>query len=149
MRATVRFFRRPAWQMAPILLGLATPVWAAAPAEVSVELANARDGSQVMRLDRSQVPAGRVRFTVRNLSRDMTHEFLVVRTKLAPSDLPMTAAGSRVDEKKLHGVEELGDLGPGKSVLKAMTLRPGHYVLFCNEPGHFKAGMRAELAVTE
>ena len=56
------------------------------------------------------------------------------------------AQGGR--EERLRGIKELGDLEPGKSGALTMTLKPGHYVLFCNEPGHFKAGMYAELVVT-
>jgi hypothetical protein len=73
---------------------------------------------------------------------------LVVGTPLAPQQLPVEADGSRIDETKLEGVTELGDIDPGGSGTLTMSLQPGHYVLFCNEPGHFTAGMRAELTVT-
>jgi uncharacterized cupredoxin-like copper-binding protein len=53
-----------------------------------------------------------------------------------------------VDEKKLKGIKELDDLKPGKDGTLTLNLKPGHYVVFCNEPGHFQAGMRAELTVT-
>jgi uncharacterized cupredoxin-like copper-binding protein len=56
--------------------------------------------------------------------------------------------GARVDESKLGGIKELGDLQPGKSGEMQMTLIPGRYVLFCNQPGHFMAGMVATLSVT-
>ena len=132
------------------VLGLAVQAWAAAVSTpMAVDMSNRPDGSQVMRLDRSKVPAGKVSFKVKNSSTDMVHEFLVVPTQLTPEQFPMNKDGSRVDEKKLKGIKELGDLELGKSGTLAMTLRPGHYVLFCNEPGHFKGGMYAELAVAK
>ena len=73
---------------------------------------------------------------------------LVVRTDLDPSAFPMEDGGTKVDESKLRGIQELGDLDPGKSGQMKMTLDPGRYVLFCNQPGHFMAGMVATLFVT-
>ena len=132
-----------------VVLGLATQARAAGSTTVTVDMSNRPDGSQLMQLDRSEVPAGKVSFKVKNSSTDMVHEFLVVPTQLTPEQFPMNKDGARVDEKKLKGIKELGDLEPGKSSTLAMTLRPGHYVLFCNEPGHFKGGMYAELAVAK
>jgi uncharacterized cupredoxin-like copper-binding protein len=130
-----------------LALGAAVPVRAAAPSVVAVSMTDRPDGAQVMRLDRGEVPAGPVTFRVRNDSRDTVHEFLVVRTDLAPDRLPLTKAGDRVDERKLKGVKELGDLEPGKAGALTLDLKPGRYVVFCNQPGHFEHGMHAELAV--
>jgi uncharacterized cupredoxin-like copper-binding protein len=47
----------------------------------------------------------------------------------------------RVEEDKLKGLKELGDVHPGKSRTTTLTLKAGKYILFCNEAGHFKAGM--------
>src|SRR3954470_24060873 len=131
----------------PLVLGLTAPVLAATPTVVTVEMTNQKDGAQAMRLDRAEVPAGKVSFKVKNTSPDLVHEFLVVPIELTPDRLPMAKDGSRVDEKKLKGIKELGDLKPGKSGVLTLALRPGHYVVFCNEPGHFQGGMHAELTV--
>jgi uncharacterized cupredoxin-like copper-binding protein len=130
-----------------VSLGPIAPAWAAAPTVLTVEMTNNQDGSQIMRLDRSEVPAGKVSFKVKNASADMVHEFLVVKTALSPDQFPMNKAGDRVDEKKLKGIKELGDLKPGKHGVLTLDLQPGHYVVFCNETGHFKGGMHAELTV--
>jgi uncharacterized cupredoxin-like copper-binding protein len=137
----------PASLVLPLVLGLTAPVLAATPTIVTVEMTNQKDGAQVMRLDRAEVPAGKVSFKVKNTSPDLVHEFLVVPTELTPDRLPMAEDGSRVDEKRLKGIKELGDLKPGKSGVLTLALRPGHYVVFCNEPGHFQGGMHAELTV--
>jgi uncharacterized cupredoxin-like copper-binding protein len=131
----------------PLLLSLSAPVSAAAPTVVTVEMTDRQDGAQVMRLDRAEVPAGKVSFKVKNTSPDLVHEFLVVPTELTPDRFPTTKDGSRVDEKKLKGIKELGDLKPGKEGSLALNLKPGHYVVFCNEPGHFRGGMHAELTI--
>ena len=132
----------------PLLLGVALPAQAATSQVVLVGLVNNTDGSQAMTLDHHSVAKGVVTFKVANQSKDEDHEFLVVKTTLEPSKFPMTKDGARVDEKKLSGIKELGDLKPGKTGDLKLRLQPGRYVLFCNDPGHFTAGMHATLTVT-
>jgi uncharacterized cupredoxin-like copper-binding protein len=117
------------------------------PNVIVVGMTNKPDGSQVMTLTETSVHAGSIVFQVMNHSENTVHEFLVLKTDLAPGAFPMTPDGTRVDEDKLPGIQELGDLEPGKSGQMKMTLAPGRYVLFCNQPGHFTAGMAAVLAV--
>ena len=119
------------------------------PAVIEVAMTNKQDGHQFMTLSQNPVHAGPVLFRVKNHSPNSVHEFLVLRTDLDPSALPMEEDGVKVDESKLSGIKELGDLEPGKSGQMEMTLSPGHYVLFCNQPGHFRAGMFATLTVTQ
>jgi uncharacterized cupredoxin-like copper-binding protein len=119
----------------------------AEPTTVEVAMTNRQDGSQVMMLSKNVVRQGPVLFKVANYSANMVHEFLVLRSDLDLGAFPMEDGGTRVDESKLEGIRELGDLDPGKSGEMRVTLKPGRYVLFCNEPGHFKAGMVAILRV--
>jgi uncharacterized cupredoxin-like copper-binding protein len=79
---------------------------------------------------------------------DEVHELLLFRTDLAPDAFPMESDGTRVNEKKLKGLKDLGDLKPGQSHTVTVSLRPGHNVLLCNQPGHFKARMFTTLTVT-
>jgi uncharacterized cupredoxin-like copper-binding protein len=121
---------------------------AAADGTVKVDMWDKPDGSQGMDLSAAKVTAGEVTFEVTNVSKnDEEHEFLIAKTDLAPDQLPMTQAGARVDESKLSDLEELGDLEPGKSGELTLDLTPGKYLLFCNEEGHFAAGMYAYLTV--
>jgi uncharacterized cupredoxin-like copper-binding protein len=115
---------------------------------VEVSMTNKPDGSQAMMLSPGVVHAGPVLFKVKNDSTNLVHEFLVVKTDLGPGAFPMKENGAKVDEDKLKGIRELGDLTPGTSGQLKMTLKPGRYVLFCNQPGHFTAGMVASLTVT-
>jgi uncharacterized cupredoxin-like copper-binding protein len=125
---------------------LSTP--AAADTTVKVDMWDKPDGSQGMDVSPAKVKAGKVTFEVSNVSKnDEEHEFLISRTDLAPDKLPMTAGGARLEESKLPDVEELGDLHPGESGMLSVDLVPGTYLLFCNEEGHFGAGMFAYLTV--
>lgn len=119
------------------------------PSVVQVGMTNKPDGQQIMILSQNSVHAGPVLFKVKNQSPNSVHEFLVLRTDLDPMSFPMADDGAKVDESKLSGIKELGsDLEPGKSGQMQMNLSPGRYVLFCNQPGHFMAGMFATLNVT-
>jgi uncharacterized cupredoxin-like copper-binding protein len=136
-----------------LLVTVAATLWwtvaalGADPAVVEIGMINKPDGSQFMTLSRGSVPAGPVVFRVMNHSADMIHEFLVVQTSLDPNAFPIKPDEPKVDETKLKGITELGDLSPGKSGEMNAVLKPGRYVMFCNQPGHFQAGMFAILAV--
>ncbi len=105
---------------------------AAADTTVKVDMWDKPDGSQGMEVSAAKVTAGKVTFEVSNVSKnDEEHEFLIAKTDLAPDQLPMTEAGARIDESKLSGLEELGDLEPGESGTLTVDLTPGKYLLFC------------------
>jgi uncharacterized cupredoxin-like copper-binding protein len=108
------------------------------------------DGSQGMTLSSDHTKAGMVEFRVKNSSSTMVHEFLILKTDLAFEGFPIDPNDpSKVDESKLKGIKELSsDLDPGKTGTLAMNVTPGRYVVFCNQPGHFAAGMHLVLTVT-
>jgi uncharacterized cupredoxin-like copper-binding protein len=83
----------------------------------------------------------KVTWDVKNAGK-ITHEFVVLRTKKAAGKL---GTGTRVPEPGKVG--EVGDLAPGKSRKLSLKLKPGHYALICNLPGHYKGGMRADFTV--
>jgi len=120
---------------------VAIPAYASGVTVVKAELWNKPDGSQGITLSTDHVKPGRVQFQVTNVSTDEDHELLLVKTDVAPADFPMDASGTRVDEDKFKGLKELGDVHPLKSRNTTLPLKPGKYVLFCNEQGHFGAGM--------
>jgi uncharacterized cupredoxin-like copper-binding protein len=112
-------------------------------------------GMMSVALSAASVPAGTVSLRVTNTG-VMAHELVV---------LPLPAgqqAGQRtvgvdgtVDESASLG-EASRSCGPGKGAgIRAgatgwltVTLRPGRYELVCNLPGHYAAGMFAELNVS-
>jgi len=134
---------------AAVIAATATSSFAASVATIHVILDNKPSGQQVLQLDKKSVKAGKVVFDVSNISKDELHEFLVVKTPLAADKLPMNADGTRVNESKLRNIKELGDLDPGKSGTITLNLKPGHYVLFCNQPGHYTGGMEGNFTVTK
>lgn len=89
----------------------------------------------------STAKAGKVTFAVSNAGR-VTHEFVVLRTNKPAANL---MKGSRADET--GNVGETGDLAPGASKTIAITLKPGHYALICNLPGHYAAGQHTDFTV--
>ncbi|CCM75379.1 hypothetical protein [Rhizobium mesoamericanum] len=128
-------------------VSLVIPAHASGPTVVRAELWNKPDGSQGVTLSTDHVKPGKVQFQVKNASTDEDHELLLVMTDLAPADFPTDASGTRVDEDKFKGLKELGDVHPGKSRNTTLTLKAGKYVLFCNEQGHFNAGMYTAFTV--
>jgi len=121
-------------------LSLAVSTWAAGTQHVNAELWDKSDGSQGVTLSTDHIKPGKVVFNVKNISTGEDHELLLASVE-SPDAVPMDASGARVDEDKLKGLKELGDVHPGKSRSTTLNLKAGKYLLFCNEAGHFKAGM--------
>jgi uncharacterized cupredoxin-like copper-binding protein len=90
----------------------------------------------------ASVSAGKVSFTAKN-SGDMEHELVIIKTNTKASKLKVS--GNRVSEK--GSVGEIEDIAGGKSKKHTFNLKKGHYVLLCNIPGHYSAGMRADFTV--
>jgi uncharacterized cupredoxin-like copper-binding protein len=131
--------------------GFVAPAVAATPTPVQVDLWNKADGSQGLSLSTDHAKAGKVEFEVKNSSTTMVHEFLIVKTDMTFDQFPIDPENpAKVDEDKLKGVKELSsDLDPGNSGKLTMDLKPGRYVVFCNQPGHFAAGMHLIFTVTK
>lgn len=89
--------------------------------------------------------AGEVTFDVENAG-VIAHEFVVVKTDKKADEL---LKGAEADEQ--GAVDEIEDIEPGKSAKLAVKLKPGHYALICNLPGHYmprgKPGMLADFTV--
>src|SRR3954447_23549249 len=78
--------------------------------------------------------AGRVTFTVRNAG-SIKHEFVVLKTQKPAANL---LKGAEADET--GNVGEIGGINPGQTRKLTLALKPGHYALICNLPGHYTAG---------
>ena len=99
-----------------------------------------------MTLDHDTLKPGRITFQAENQSRTLIHEVLIARDsgKVA---FPFDAKADRVIESRVHPLGEISDLAPGKTGTLTLNLKPGKYVLFCNQPGHYKDGMLVKLTV--
>jgi uncharacterized cupredoxin-like copper-binding protein len=95
-------------------------------------------------LDAQTVPAGPTEFTITNQG-TAEHEFVVIATDLAADQLPV-AAGIVV----LDGLQVVGQalaIQPGTTTTLTVDLAAGPYVIICNIPGHYLAGMHTTLTV--
>lgn len=132
----------------PLLL-LAGPAIAGEPPQVvhvKLEDATVDPAMAHMKIgvDPATVRPGRVTFEALNESRSLAHELIVVHDGGA---LPYDAGHDRVVEHDVRRIGEVADLAPGQSGSVTVNLGPGTYVLFCNEPGHYKEGMSAKFVV--
>ena len=95
-------------------------------------------------IDHPSIAAGHIVFGIRNHAA-MAHEFKVIKTDLAPDQLPVDAASAKASEDGKVG--ELVDISAGATRKLALDLVPGKYVLICNVAGHYQLGMRVGLEV--
>jgi uncharacterized cupredoxin-like copper-binding protein len=105
-------------------------------------------GMMSIRLDKATVKAGAVTFDVMNWSRSVLHEVLIVAVDNQAAPLPYDYPQARVPEDQVKVLGEAGDLQPNMSKTFEVTLTPGSYLLICNLPGHYAAGMAVPLSVT-
>ena len=122
--------------------GTAAPATSAAPAAVNVRLL-----TYSVTPDLATVKAGAITFNVTNAASDQQHEFLVIKSDLAADKLPV-GGDATVDEKAVTVIDKVAEMDPGKSGTLAVTLAAGHYVLICNRPGHYQAGMHTDFTAT-
>ncbi len=98
-------------------------------------------------INNKSVLHGKVKFNVTNSSTSVIHEMLVAAIVDESVVLPYNVSENRVDEVAYKDLGEVAELDPGKSGSLTLDLKPGKYILFCNVPGHFMAGMWTMLEV--
>ncbi len=85
--------------------------------------------------------AGVVTLTATNDSKDMIHEMVLAPISTAGAPLAYDANLEKVIEDSGLHLGEVAELEPGASGSLSLTLKPGTYILYCNIPGHYMAGM--------
>ena len=115
---------------------------------IAVALMDQGMESMHMELSADRVKAGNVTFNVTNKSQDLVHEFIVFKSDIPIGALPYKEEEKEVNDDAIEAHNEIDDIGPGKSGTLTVKLEPGSYILLCNKPGHFKAGMVHTLTVT-
>ncbi len=101
-------------------------------------------------LSDSNLASGETTFEIENTAGQL-HEFVVARTDLGGGDLPVGDDGDVAEEgaTDLSVVDEVEDIEAGATgELVIADLAPGHYVVFCNLPGHYRQGMHTEITVS-
>ena len=96
-------------------------------------------------LGRATATPGSVQFSVTN-GGTIVHEFVVIDTDAAANSFTVGPDGT-VSEDGLSVVDEIEDIAVAATESLTVNLSAGHYVLICNVPGHYAAGMRADFQV--
>ena len=122
-------------------------------------------GSHFIAVAPNELEAREIELDVRNID-NQQHEVVFIATELPAEALPVDRAADVVDTSALRVVGEVEPFQPGeRPVFEAsdetaeeeefeeaeegseIDLPPGRYVLICNIPGHYAAGMYATLTV--
>lgn len=107
---------------------------------------DAGKGNMSLSVDHAAVKAGRVTFRAVNQSRKLIHEVIII--KIDPSkSIPYDERRGQVIEARVKRLGEIADLQPGATGSISLDMGAGSYLLICNQPGHFKAGMATRLTV--
>lgn len=98
--------------------------------------------------DATSAPAGTVTFNVLGDGRQqgVQHELAVIRTDLAPDELPVS--GPQVDESDLEVLGRTSRLEHGDMEVLTFEMTAGAYLLLCNFRPHFNRGQVATFTVT-
>ncbi len=104
--------------------------------------------------EQTQVEAGAVYFLVSNVGPDDPHELVIIRTDMAPGELPVMEG--MVPEDQVNMIGEIEPFLPGTAASGVFNLQPGNYLLICNiaeiEDGelesHYELGMSVSFTVT-
>jgi uncharacterized cupredoxin-like copper-binding protein len=99
-------------------------------------------------------PAGTITFQVENTGPEDVHEFVVIKTDLAPDALPTDETGV-VDEagEGIEVIDEIEDIPVGETQSVTVELEAGSYALICNifeeeeQEAHYTMGMRTAFTV--
>lgn len=90
--------------------------------------------------DATTAKAGEVVFTITN-DGTVGHEFLVVKTDIAPGAIPLDGDHFAEPTDGLEVIDEIGEFAKGTTETLTLNLDPGTYQLVCNLPDHYSAGM--------
>ena len=122
----------------------ATTAPSAAPAAAAKTTVNITLKEWAMTPDKSTAPAGQVTFHAQ-VTGAIPHELKVVKSDLALGVLPIKDGA--VDESKVQVVGTVPPIDAGKTGDGTFTLAAGKYILICNIPTHYVAGMRVAFTV--
>lgn len=113
-----------------------------------------RGGMMRLSTSTSSATSGTVSFVATNVG-SVNHELLVlplpegqiVGTRAIRDDGTVDELGSLGEASNTCGAGTGDGIAPGTSSWVTLTLAPGRYELVCNLPGHYAAGMYAQITV--
>jgi uncharacterized cupredoxin-like copper-binding protein len=106
-------------------------------------------GGMSVRTNVTSVKPGEVTFDVTNLSRSIVHEIIVVAVENPNAPLPYDYSTGQIPEKQVKMLGGTDAMEPNAEKTITLDLKPGAYLLICNVPGHYAAGMWTPLTVTQ
>jgi len=106
-------------------------------------------GGMSVRTNVTSVKTGQVTFDVTNLSRSIVHEMIVVAVENPNAPLPYDYNTAQIPEKQVKILGGTDGMEPNAEKTITLDLKPGAYLLICNVPGHYAAGMWTPLTVTQ
>jgi uncharacterized cupredoxin-like copper-binding protein len=130
--------------LSPVAYAATAQIVALTLQDSSVDPSNS---GMVIKADPTKVKAGRVTLEAVNRSKDLVHEVLVVPAPSDGMELPYDTNTNTIIEKRVHSLGEISELKPGARGKLTLNLKAGTYLLLCNQPGHYKAGMSTKLVV--
>ena len=136
---------------ATLLLALSPAAFAATSNQVvAISLLGEADQPMSVKLDNTEIKAGKVEFKVTNDAVSTDHEVVLVALASPDEKIVADTKKHRVDEGKLDSLGEVGGLKPGDNGVLKATLKPGvTYALICNHKSHFELGMATRFTVVK
>jgi uncharacterized cupredoxin-like copper-binding protein len=138
-----------------VLAPLAATLFGAACGAEAPEGADAVSGGAIgATLDDSSIalvaesaPAGTLSFDIAN-DGSTVHEFELLRTDISADSLPVDSGVVQTSAQGIEIVDEVEDITPGTTATLSVEVDAGAYVVICNVPGHYDAGMSTSFTVT-
>lgn len=123
-----------------VAAGCAAPVAKTSGGTINATLTDMKIG-----VDHGSMSAGPITFVVKNTGA-VPHELVVLKTDLSQDMIAVDVdEAGKMDET--GNVGETGDMAVGATKSFTVTLAAGHYVLMCNEIGHYGSGMHMSFTV--
>ena len=96
--------------------------------------------------DPASTASGQIAFNLNNEGA-VLHELLIIRTEAAQDALPIKSGAVDAENPALDVVGEIRNVAGGDSGETTAPMPAGKYVLLCNIPGHYNAGMHTAFTV--
>lgn len=125
----------------------AAPTKAATAAASAATTVGVSEADFSVKPDKTTFAAGKVTFNAKNDGATV-HEFVVIKTDLAEDKLPTAGGIVDLNAAGVTKVAATGDIAVGATTpLTIDNLPAGTYVLICNKPAHYVAGMHTTIKV--
>ena len=116
----------------------------AAPKTTAAPTVNVELKEFTVQPDKKSIAAGSITFNAQNKG-GTPHELRIIKSDLAPDKLPVK--DGKVDESAVQIVGKTAEIAAGKTEAQTTALTAGKYLLICNVPAHYTAGMTTAFTV--